>query len=269
MGGTQSNSILNATDIQQTQISETNQKCTTTDVSSLSDVQITIINSTVGDISLTNSLKIGSLSCVLNALIQNSASNIVDNINKNTNSTNYPISFTNQANSVANINNIYSFQQALINQTCNQSVIAETNNVTLTIIDSVTGNIVIANSAQIESQSCNLAATTYQQVVNQAVNDTKNENSAECALFDFCLIIPILAAIVAIPILSRFASSALGGARPGGSGGDDREQRQYYAAQAGLAQAKAEQVTLQALRESRAAAPSAAGAAGGKKSKIE
>lgn len=216
------NSTFNSTSIQETQIAQTNQQCFQNNFVSLDDTTITIINSTVGDISLTNSLQINNLDCILNATTINAVNNSISNIVQNVNSSFFPFSAQINSNSTTNIISVNSFQEAINNQMCNQNVSSEAGHNSLTIIDSVTGNILIANSSAITSQSCNLAASTSQTATNEAKTDTSNENSTECLGFDCCMIVPILLGIVALPIISRLVKPP-GGSGEGGGGEESQE----------------------------------------------
>lgn len=211
------NSILNSNTIQDVQISQTNQSCTQTASSSVSNISITIINSTTGSISLINSLQIADINCVMSALTTTTANNIIDNVTKNETSL-LPFALTASVNNVTNINDIYSFQQALTNQICNQTVSADTSGANLTIIDSVSGNILIGNQTSVSSLSCNLAASTYQQISNQVTNDTKNKTTQSCCGFDICMCIPLLLGIIALPIVAKIATQ-----QRGGQGGGDNQ----------------------------------------------
>jgi hypothetical protein len=225
------NTALNETNIQTSQISQSVQQCNQSAYSSLSDNQITIIDSTVGDISLTNSLQIGNIDCTLTSTVVNSATSAVANVTKNTNTQAFPFSFDVQANTAVNMNSVTSFQQALVDQSCNQSFSSSNGKNSFTIIDSVTGNIVIANQLSITSQSCNLAASTSQMAQNSTANDIENKNSTSCFGADCCILcVPLLLGLIALPILSKFARQM--GQQQGGGGGDDEASALLANAQA-------------------------------------
>jgi len=230
------NSVLNQISVQETQVAQINQSCKQTDIATLTDENITIINSTVGNITFTNSLQVNNLDCMLTSTIQNVADTTISSVTKNVNKDTWPIDFTSHTNTVTNIANISSFQQAISDQACNQALSVDTQHNSLTIIDSVTGNIVIASQAVVNGQSCNLAASTYQMAVNQATNDSDNENSTGCFLSDLGMCLPILGAALAVPLVI-FLSKSGGGAggmpgMPGGSGGESSASQLLESAEA-------------------------------------
>lgn len=200
------NTALNNTSIQQTQVSQVNQSCNQNVLANLSNVDITVISSTIGNLTLTNSVEVGNLECVLNATSTNSVSNMIDNITKNVDSTIYPFQVKADSNTAINTTDIASFQQAIINQTCNQNVTAQTTNASITFIDAVTGNIVIANKAIVSDSTCNLSASTYQQAVNSVTNDTEQKVSCPCISGSLLLIIPVLIGVAVLPILAKAGS---------------------------------------------------------------
>lgn len=214
------NTTLNSTSIQQSQVSQINQSCTQNVLANLSNVDITVISSTIGDITLTNSVQVGNLECVLNASSVNSISNMIDNVTKNVDSSLLPFQFSADFNTTVNTTDIASFQQAIINQTCNQTISAITTNASMTFIDAVTGNILIANKAEVSTSSCNLAASTYQQAVNAVTNDTANTKTCGCGSFDAIMCLPVLLGIIILPVLAKF-----GGGGAGGGFGQKQDQK--------------------------------------------
>lgn len=178
--------------IAQTQISQVSQNCTQGGNAIIDGLVITVIDSHIGDIDITNTLQVGKMDCVMTALSQSAAKTDVTNkVNAELNV--LPFSFSRSSISVIDSTSIYSYQQSLIDQTCTQTASAVAKEMVLTFIDSSTGNIRVTNQASIESFSCNLAASTYQAVANSVLNDTTAKITESCCGFScgMCLL-PIL-----------------------------------------------------------------------------
>lgn len=199
MGGSQSSS--NVENITQQQLAETTQICKQDPSAKIDDAHITIIDSRVGDISLTNQLNIGNLGCTTNALTRIVAQNLVKNITQQQfNTIPLALVFTNQ--SAANVTNIASLQQSIIDQSCIQTPTASLEDVNVLIIDSTTGNLVIANSLNIQQVSCNLAASTYQSIANAVTDDTSQKASITCCGCDLAMLLPLVVGLLAIPVVA-------------------------------------------------------------------
>jgi hypothetical protein len=204
-----------AANIDQTQIAQINQDCKQATSSQLSDIQITAIDSHVGDITLSSTLNVGNLDCVLSAVAQASAQSAVSN-SSIASITALPFQLNANSISVSDYINIQSYQQSLINQTCTQSAASSVSQVDFTIIDSTTGNIKVASSAQIEGFSCNLTSNIYQSAAAQVTNSSTGKISSGCCLFDLGMVIPIVLGLVGLLVVSKLAKSK--GAQGGGGG---------------------------------------------------
>lgn len=205
-----------STNITQSQIQSINSKCNQSASSNINDVNITAIDSHLGDITLSATLVVGDLTCVMNDLLSSTATAIASNTS-NSQITSLPFQGNLNSVSVANITDIQSYQQSIINQSCVQSTIANVSDVNFTFIDSSTGNIKISSSSQIQTFSCNLTAASYQSAAATAVNDSTSKITSGCCAFDLSMLLPILLGIVAAIVISKYASKKGGpGAAVGG-----------------------------------------------------
>lgn len=207
--------------ISTTQIQQVNQTCTQGDKAEISDVQVTIIDSHVGDIDLTNQLKIGRLDCVMDALASTTAQNTVKNT-ASADISQLPFKFDATDVSVNDVTNVYSYQQSLVQQACIQETTALITGVNVTIIDATTGNIRISNVSQLNSSNCNLAASTYQSIANSITDASSDKVTESCCGFDLGMLCLPIIALVALGIVAKFAG-------PKSKGDDDADLRNAIA----------------------------------------
>lgn len=203
MGNVYSN--FDQENVNQTQISQANQKCGQSGSASIQGVQITIIDSHIGDVELSNTLSITKMDCILDAVTQLTSAAAIANASTSEQSS---LIFQMSINSANNtdITNITSFQQSLINQVCTETATANIDNVTVTIIDSTTGNIRIANTSQVDTFSCNLSATSYQSATAQVSDSSSSKQSTTCCGFDLSMLIPLIFGIIAVGVISKLAT---------------------------------------------------------------
>lgn len=206
-----------SSNINQTQLSTTNQSCGEVAKSTISDVTVSIIDSHVGDIEVSNSLTIGNMDCVMNSV---STSKISDSVKQTSDNLQKALAFqlsSNKSNVTEDIN-LWSLQESITNQSCTQTVEAVTDNIVFTIIDSTTGNIRLSSGATVQSFNCNLTSATYQEAVANLSQTSKNDQSVSCCGFDLGMILPIIMGIVALVIVTKIVPSKSGGGAGAGSG---------------------------------------------------
>lgn len=214
---------LNDENISQTQLSTINQNCNQTASAIINDVTITAIDSHIGDITLSAALKVGNLTCVLDAVSSASTDAAVSNTS---NAEIASLPFQLNANSIfaQNTTIISSFQQSVINQSCIQQAVVEAEDITLTFIDSSTGNIKIGAQADISSFSCNLQASSYQSAAASVKDSTTGKISSGCCIFDLGMLIPVVLGLVGLIALSKYIGRQNSKGTPGGGSGFSQEQ---------------------------------------------
>lgn len=190
--------------ISTSQISEINQNCVAYAGAKIEDANITIIDSHVGDVELTQQLTVGNMTCVLDAVSVTNATNKITNT-ASADISLLPFSFDAAVVNVNDITNIFSYQQSVINQACTQTVELVVKDYYLTIIDSSTGNIRVGQTGNVASFSCNLTASTYQGVANSVTDQSSAKISESCCGFDLAMLIPMLLGIVAVIVVSKVA----------------------------------------------------------------
>lgn len=208
MGNTISN--LFSENINQTQLTSINQTCNQSASARVQDFDIVAIDSHVGDITISATLNVGSMDCVMGAVADQSAQTLVQNTDLNSISS---LPFQANINDISNtdITNIQSFQQSIINQSCNQTAAVEIKDASLTFIDSSTGNITIAVVGSINDFSCNLQASSYQSASATVQDLASNKITVTCCGFDLAMIVPAVLGLIALVVISKLATKQQSG----------------------------------------------------------
>ncbi len=202
--------VLASENINQTEISAINQKCNVGVNSVIQDITITAIDSHIGNIELTNSVNVGDMSCVMAAV--SAATTVADVTNTAAASISaLPLQATINNIDVQDYTTIQSYQQSLIDQSCIESVAADTTDVQLTFIDTSTGNIKIANQVAVSSLSCNLQASSYQSASARVVDSTTAKISSGCCGFGLGMLVPVVIAVIGVAVLSKVMKKDAGG----------------------------------------------------------
>lgn len=213
-------SSFDQTNVNQTQISQVNQKCGQSGSTTISDITITAIDSHLGDIELSAQLAITKMDCVMNSLIQSTAISTISDKSEAKQQV-LPFQATVNSYSSTDIENISSFQQSLTDQACTQSATAAARDVTMTFIDSTTGNIKIVTTLQVDTFNCNLAAASYQAATSQVTNASSAQQTASCCGVDLSMIIPVIIGMIALGVVAKLARGKPASAAGGPPGGMD------------------------------------------------
>jgi hypothetical protein len=192
--------------ISQTQITAINQKCNQSVSARVENVQITAIDSHIGNIDLSATVNVGDLNCVLAAVAQAVAQSAVENTSIAQISA-LPFQANINTISVTDVTDIQSYQQSIIDQSCVQTVTAEATNIVLTFIDSSTGNIKIGAAAQITSSSCNLQASSYQSAAATVKDLSEAKITSGCCAFDLGMAIPLVLGLIGLVVVTKMAMS--------------------------------------------------------------
>lgn len=204
-------SDFTSTNINQTQMSSLSETCNQTASGSIDGLNITAIDSHIGDITLTNTVAVTDMNCVMTAFAENAVASQTKNTSDSTIKQMFPFQLNVNAQDVENLTDVNSYQQSIVDQACTQSVAGVVENVNFTFIDSTSGNITVANSVAVQGFSCNLQASSYQSAAASVSNASKGSISAGCCSFDLGLIIPVLLGFAGMVAISKFAGKSQGG----------------------------------------------------------
>ncbi len=204
-----------STNINQTQISSINQTCNESAHNLIEDVTITAIDSHVGDITLSSTLNVGRMDCVMDAVTTATAQAAVTNTAE-AQIQSLPYQLDSNNINISQITAVQSFQQSIINQSCQEVTEAAVKDLFLTFIDSSTGNIKVTSQSQIDSISCNLTASSYQSAAATVKNSASGKISVSCCGFDLGMLIPVVLGLVALVVVSKMAASKQSSSSSGG-----------------------------------------------------